>query len=124
MKTFFVCSETRIGEHGGEEYDDFIEVENAPTTDTIEDWANRIRDRVRKLWHEEMKEDEDKRIVVTLDGPSPYNAMLVDLQILLEEEEGIVIELPYLDPEDILRNTTGDLEAAKVLERLEGGNDA
>lgn len=117
MKTFFICSEKRMGDHAGEEYDDYLEVEDSPTTETIDEWGNRIRGRLRKLWHEEMQDDQDKRIVVTLDGPSPYNAMLINLMVIMKEEEGIVIELPYLDPEELVRITTGDTEAAKVLEQ-------
>ena len=116
MKTLFVCAESRIEDHVGEEYDEIVEVGSTPTTDDIQEWANRIKDRIRKLAHQMEKEGNDKRIEVILDGPSPYNAMLVNLQVIMPDEEGIELELPYLDR---TVPTTEDPEALEILSRLD-----
>jgi hypothetical protein len=116
MKTLFVCAECNIEDHVGEEYDEIIEVENQPTTATIQEWANRIKGRIRKLAHQLQKEGEEQVVVVTLDGPSPYNAMLINLQVRMKPEEDITVELPYLAS---TTPTTDDPEARELLDKLD-----
>ena len=92
MKTFLVYDEVTVEDHGGEEYDEIIEVNRIPTVETIQDWANRIKSRIRKLWVEG-KGDDERGVVVTLDSSAPYKAMLINLQIFMKAEEEIEIEL-------------------------------
>jgi hypothetical protein len=116
MKTLFVCAKRNVDRHDGEEYDDILEVEDQPTTETIQDWANRMMDHIRKLNVADAG-SADRGVSVFLDAASPYNAMLINLQILMKANEGIRIELPYLKS---TVPTTDDPEAVKVIEKLEG----
>ena len=116
MKTLFICASRKIESHVGEEYDEIIEVEDQPTTVTIQEWANRIKGRIRKLAHQAQQEGSKQEVRVFLDGPSPYNAMLINLQIRMPDEEGIEIELPYMDSAE---RTTEDPEALELLGKLE-----
>lgn len=125
MKTFLIVSEKRYNDHVDEYYDDFIEVDDevishhgpdnyGPHLTPIAEWHNRIRGRIRKIWSED--ESEDKCVSIYLDAAAPFNAMLIDLQIVMGKEEGIKIELPYLDGRDLFR--TEDSEANALIERL------
>lgn len=96
MKSLFVVADSEVDNHLGEEYDEVLYVEDQPTTETIQEWATRIRDRIRKLWHEQ-SDDEDRRVEVWLDAIAAYDAMLVNLQVLSAEEEDIEVTLPYRD---------------------------
>lgn len=122
MKTLFVCSDRLINKHVGEEYDFIMEVPDQPTTDNISDWANRIRGRIRTLWMEQVKPEDPTAVVVNpkvlcfFDGPSPYNAILSNLQILMKAEEKIDIELPYMAN---FRQTVTDPETLEVLQKLD-----
>ncbi len=122
MKTMIVVASKNINAHAGEEYDVIVEVEDQPTTTTIQEWANRIRDTIRRLWMEGTGKDDpekdspDPRVSVVLDAASPFNAMLINLQILMEKEENIVVELPYL--ESTVRETS-DPEAKELIEKLD-----
>lgn len=91
MKTYFVVAEGRVDQHDGEEYDDILYVEDAPTTDTIQEWANRIRQGLRKLWHEGGQEP----IGIYFDAHMAFHAVLVNLQILMKEDEDIDLSLMY-----------------------------
>jgi len=91
MKTLFIVSERRTNDHVGEEYDYILEVDDQPTTETIGEIADRIRTRIRSLWMEQPNCDADhetaepKSVVCTVDGASPYRAMLINLQVLMLE---------------------------------------
>ena len=115
MKLLFVVSERLVNNHVGEEYDCILEVEHQPTVETIGEWANKIRNQIRFLWAEQ-KNDKDKRVVVNLDAASPFNAMLINLKIIMKAEEGIEIELAYL--KDNTREIR-DRETLEVLKKLE-----
>ena len=119
MKTLFVCSVARVNFHVGEEYDDILEVEHQPTTATIRDWADRLRGRIRKLWMEQSEADPDRGVSVSLDAASPFNNILINLQILMESEEGIRIELPYREGSE---HVTSDPEARELMAKLDGQN--
>jgi len=123
MKTLFVCSETNINDHVGEEYDSILEVPNSPTTETIQEISNRLRNRIRGLWVEDKtpegatrEVDDPQCVAVYLSGPSPYNVMLQNLKIMMRGEESIEVELPYLDdmPERFI-----DEETQEVIDRLD-----
>ena len=116
MKTLFVCAEGKINDHVDEEYDYILEVDDMPTTESIAALFNRVRDRIRALWMEDTEGGVERGVSVNLDGPSPYNAMLIDLEIVLREEEKIVLNLSYLD--SALR-TTNDIEAQQVIDKLD-----
>lgn len=118
MKTLFVCSDKKINSHVGEEYDSILEVQDQPTTETILEWANRIRGRIRALWMEQVQaKSPDPRVVCCLDGATPYNAVLMNLQIIMKAEEGVVIELPYLSRFSM---EVTDRETLELLEKLDG----
>ena len=55
MKTLFVVCSAKVNKHVGEDYDEILEVENQPTTETIQDWANRIKGCIRTLWHAQVQ---------------------------------------------------------------------
>jgi len=116
MRTLFVVSEEFVDNHVGEEYDSILEVEHQPTTQTIQEWANRVRGRIRKLWQED-PDDSDKRVVVSFDAAPPFNTMLIDLQLILKESENIIVELPYLEEST---QQLGDEEAQQLVDRMEG----
>jgi hypothetical protein len=125
MKTLFVVCPRNVNRHAGEIYDAILEVSDQPTTEDIQDWANRIRDSIRGLWEEQVggiKDDPDKTlvtkepigVVVTLDAANPYHAVLANLQIIMKAEEGTVVELPYAKPKEAPR----DPETLDMLKRL------
>jgi hypothetical protein len=116
VKTLFVCSAKKIQSHVGEEYDSILEVEDQPTTNTIQDWANRIAGRIRTLWHEQA-DVPDPKVACHLDGPTPYHAILANLQIRMRVEEGIEIYLPYLQG---VNTEVTDRETLELLEKLDG----
>ena len=115
MKTMFICVESKVNDHVGEEYDYILEVEDVPTTENIQELGNRIRGRIRALW-EEQKDAEERLVTVNLHGPSPYNAMLINLKIIMKEEEGIELKLDY--PHEEVR-TSSDPETVEVMGKLE-----
>ena len=129
MKTFLIVAERNYDDHIGEEYDSILEVDNEVISGhgddnygshltPISEWHKRIRGRIRKLWHEDDAPDEEKGVHIYLDAASPFNAMLIDLQIVMNQEEGILIELPYLGEEGAVTKTT-DPETLRVIEALE-----
>jgi len=118
MKTLFVCSDRKINTHVGEEYDFILEVPDQPTTENIADWAARIRTRIRSMWKEQ-EGTPDAKVVCHLDGPTPYNAILNNLQIIMKAEENIVIELPYMANLDM---TVKDPETIDLLKKLDANN--
>jgi hypothetical protein len=115
MKRMIVCAERFLIRHDGEEYDEILEVEDQPTTATIQSWAERVKGRIRKL-NAADEGSADRGVSVTVDAASPFNAMLINLQIIMKAEEGIRIDLPNLDatvPE------VTDPEALRRIEKLE-----
>ena len=122
MKSLFVCSEEKVNNHVGEEYDFIMEVPDQPTTENIADWANRIRVRIRSLWMEQVKPEDpnfvamNPKVLCFLDGPTPYNAILNNLQIIMKAEENIFIELPYMVN---FRQTVIDPETLELLRKLD-----
>lgn len=118
MKTMLVCSERKINNHIGEYYDEIIEVPHQPVTKNIEESAKHIRESIRSLWKKDVEDEEregEPCIQVNLDAASPYNAMLIDYQIVVGTEEKIKLELPYLKTTE---RTTEDREALEVIEKL------
>jgi len=100
MSTMIVVCERNLEDHVGETYDEVVEVNDSPTTDTIQEWGARIKNKIRRLHNNALAEGADPVIQIFLDGPSPYNAMLQNLQIFMAEENNIEIELPYLEDFD------------------------
>lgn len=118
MKSLFVCSSNKINNHVGEEYDFILEVIDKPTTENISEYANRIRGKIRSIWMEQVNtNDPEPKVVCHLDGPTPYNAILNNLQIIMKEEEKIVIELPYMAN---VKMEVTDPEALSILAKLDG----
>ena len=117
MKTLFIVSEKKVNDHVGENYDYILEVEDQPTTETIQEIADRIRTRIRSLWMEQVNPQEDgsvvpePKVVCTVDAVTPYRAMLVDLKVLMKDEESIEIDLPGIE----LNPEPTDPEARRVL---------
>lgn len=112
MLNLFVCAERRAEYHTGEEYDEIVFVEDEPSSLTTAQWADRIRGRIRKLWNENSENEEP--IEIMLDAHPVFHVMLVNLKLLLEDEEGIKIELGYeLEEPEIT-----DSETLKVLEKF------
>jgi hypothetical protein len=114
-KSLFVCASCRINAHAGENYDEILEVETTPTTETIDRWGNAITQAIRKLHQQDRVAGGDGVVRAFLDGASPYNQILMNLQIILKAEDGIVVELPYL-PSDLFK--VEDPETKDILNRL------
>lgn len=115
MKTLAVLAKVKQNVHAGEEYDSILIVENIPTTETIDRWGETLMREIRMLFQKDKSTGDEGKVVVTLDGPSPYNAILLNLQVILKAEEGITIELPYLSP-DFFK--TDDPETNELLARI------
>lgn len=119
MKSLFICSERKINDHVGEYYDDIIEVPHQPVSKGIEEIAAKVRESIKNLWKEDQQDSEregEPCVKAYLDGASPFNAMLIDYQIVLGKEEGITLELPYLESTE---RSTNDEEANEVIRKLE-----
>ena len=114
-KTLFVCASARINAHVGEDYDSILEVETVPTTETIDRWGETIMREIRSLCQQDKAAGGDGVVKAFLDGASPYNQILMNLQIILGKEENITIELPYL-PVDIF--AVNDPETKEILNRI------
>lgn len=118
MKTLFICSERKVNDHVGEYYDDIIEVPHQPVSQGIEEVAGQVRDSIRKLWKEDSEDTEregEPCVHAHLDAASPFNAMLIDYMVVMGDE-GIKLELPYLESAE---RTTEDTEANEVIRKLE-----
>jgi len=117
MKSLFVCSERNVDSHVGEWYDSILEVSDQPNKSNIEIHAREIRKRIRDLWEEDKNDDEVEipSVSVYLHAASPFNAMLIDYRIVMEKEEGISVNLPYMESE---MRTTEDPEANRVIKML------
>jgi hypothetical protein len=91
MKTMLIADENGRERHVGEDVDDFLEVEVVPTTDTIDDLANRVRQHIRRLASED--KSDDKTVTVVLDAAIHYRIMLEHLQMVMQREEKIMFFL-------------------------------
>ena len=122
MKSMFVVSEKSVNQHVGEEYDVIVEVPYEPTTENIQPFADKVMVAIRDLWGQEVgKTDPDKvsvnpKVVVYLDAAGPFAAMLLNLQIILKAQEGIVIDLPWDKPAALEEL---DAESREVLRKLD-----
>lgn len=114
-KTLFVCAASRMNAHIGETYDEIMEVENSPTTQTIDRWGESIMRSIRNLHQQDKAAGGDGVVKAFLDGASPYNQILMNLQIILKKEGNIDIELPYL-PADLYK--VEDPETKELLNRI------
>jgi len=95
VKTFFICADSRINFHVDEEYDDYIQVEDIPTSDTLNEYAHRIQGRIRGLQHQmEQENDVDKREVVTIDAIPHYAIMMDHIALAMKRDEKITVEIP------------------------------
>ena len=123
MKSLFICSERKINDHVGEYYDDIIEVPHQPTVGIIEKVAKQVRESIRELWKQDQNDSEregEPCVHAFLDGASPFNAMLIDYQIVMGKEEKIKLELPYLES---VERTTSDTEALELMKKLDERGD-
>jgi len=129
MKTFLIVSKQNYENHVGEEYDSILEVDNEVISGhgdnnyrsdltPISDWHNLIRGRIRRLWNQDADISNPREVHVYLDAASPFNAMLIDLRIVMGKDEGIVVVLPYLE-EGEEYTTTNDPEALSIFEKLD-----
>lgn len=98
MKTLFICAKCKSGTHTGEEYDEILYVENLPTIDNIQQWADVIGVSIRKLHSQDKANGGDGVVSVSLDAHMAFNGVLCNYQVILKSE-GIEIQLPYL-PKD------------------------
>jgi hypothetical protein len=124
MKSLIICSERKINYHIGEYYDVIIEVPHQPMANnkgSFEEIAKDVRQSICDLWKEDVEDTEregEPCIEAYLDAASPFNAMLIDYQIVMKKKEKIKLELPYLKGKT-KRTTTSDDEANKLIEKLE-----
>lgn len=111
MKTLFVCATNRIDAHVGEEYDAIREVENFPTTETIDKWANTMREDILALHRADKAAGGDGAVSVNLDAHPAYHGILLNYQVLMANE-GVRIELPYHKKREVT-----DAETIEVLKK-------
>lgn len=116
MKSMIVVSESSIDKHVGEEYDIIVEVPYEPTTNNIQECADKVMSGIKGLWKEQ-DGSQDRKIVVHLDAATPFGVMLENLKIILKEESGIVLDLPWCKPTNI---EALDSESKAVLSKLDG----
>jgi len=119
MKTMIVISEKRLDDHAGEYYDDIFEVPHQPIDGEILEYAKSMKEMIKKTWESDVKDEERKGepvVSISLDAASPFNAMLIDYQLVLKETDGIIIDLPYLSS---ITNSTNDPEALECLAKLD-----
>ena len=116
MRTLFIVAMSKVKEHEDEEYDYIIQVPDEPTTENIGELGNRVRCRIRALNEEQLADGETEPVVsVNLDAASPFNAMLINLKILMGGEENVNVSLDYPHEEEL---TTDDAEAQEVIDKL------
>lgn len=118
MKSIILISDRKINDHAGEYYDEIVEVPHQPTTKGIDQIAELVRKKIRELWKQDVADDDregEPVVTALLDAASPFNAMLIDYQVVLQDE-GIKLELPYLETTE---RTTQDREAQELLEKLD-----
>jgi len=118
MKSMFVVSSKCVNKHIGEEYDVIIEVVHDPTTDNIQQCADEVMVGIKNLWKADDGASE-RKVVVHLDAAGPFAAMLVNLQIILKAQEGIVVDLPWDKPPAL---DELDAESKAVLRKLDQPN--
>ena len=118
MKSMFVVSGNFTNNHVGEEYDVIVEVVDEPTTDNIQIYADQVMAKIRELWTQTADADDpaDRKVVVHLHAAPAFAAMLVNLQIILKAQSGIIIDLPWEKAPDIQEL---DAESREVLRKLE-----
>jgi len=117
MRTLFIVAMSKVAEHEDEEYDYIIQVLDEPTTESIGELGNRIRCRIRALNEEQKADGETEPVVsVKLDAASPFNAMLINLKIIMGDEEDVTVSLDYPHEEEL---TSGDTEAQEVIDKLD-----
>ncbi len=75
----------------GKEVDDFIEIEAIPEVLSLDDWANRTCQHIRKLAQEGVPEGGKKNGVrVEIAGNGVWNALMSHI-VLTMEKEGITV---------------------------------
>lgn len=116
MKTLFVCASDKINQHVGEEYDAVIEVNSCPTTENVDPDAQRIMDAAVGLWDSMDGKDNDRRVVCTLHGPNVFLLILLNLEIILKKEKGIVLDLSGIQKDVDVE--VKDQEAIDLLKKL------
>ena len=117
MRTLFIVAMSKVVKHEDEEYDYIIQVPDEPTTENIGELGNRIRCRIRALNEEQLADGETEPVVsVKLDGASPFNAMLINLKILMKDEENVQVSLDYPHEEEL---ESDDDEARELINRLD-----
>lgn len=117
MRTLFIVAMAKVNEHEDEEYDYIIEVPDEPTTETIGELGNRIRTRIRALNEEQIADKvENPKVSVNLDAASPFNAMLINLKIMMKDEENVDVVLDYPHEEEL---SASDPEAQEVIDKLD-----
>lgn len=121
MKSLIICSERKINYHVGEFYHEVIEVPHQPTSNVIEEIAKDVKKTILDLWKVDVEDSEregEPVIEAYLDAASPFNAMLIDYQIVLRKENDINMTLPYLEGKT-KRTTTSDAEANALIDKLD-----
>jgi RNA processing factor Prp31 len=86
VSNLLIVDKNKLAQHGGEEWDDYIEVDPVVTTDALDTWANRIQDRIRKL--AATKEGE---IAVTVDAHPVYTAVVDNLIYTMKQKYNIIV---------------------------------
>lgn len=118
MKSMIILAENKIDDHVGEEYDVIMVVDNSPTTENIQDYANEVVGHIRNLWTEQ-EGKEHRSVVVYLDASCLFSAMLVNLQIIMKKQDDIDITLPWDKPMEM---SSLDKETLRELDEEQSKN--
>jgi len=87
MKSILITDAVGRERHVGEEFDDFLQIDGVPDAESIDLWADRIRQHIRKLWNEDAS--TNKEVTVVLDAPIHYRIVVDHLQTTMLREEKI-----------------------------------
>lgn len=80
----------------GKEVDDFLELEEIPNVMSLDDWANRTMQHVRKLADEGVKEGEPKNEVkVEIAGNKVWETLMGHIQLSMKKER-IEVEISMI----------------------------
>lgn len=86
MKSLLIADPVGRENHVGEDFDDFLEVNTVISSEEIDECADLIRQRIRRLWVEGNSSTE---IIVVVDAPVHYRIMIEHLQATMSREEKV-----------------------------------
>lgn len=97
MKTLFIGTEKSALRHENEEYDEILWVKDDISTQNIQSYIPRIKDAIRLTNSHHKPDEEDKKVYVYIDAPSPFYWICQNLQMEMENNEKINVVFPQIN---------------------------